>query len=88
MEWLTLLAPLMLWLKIMWAEPYAKPHRRRLSLALSIAAGLLAFAGTKLNCVTLVIFSFIPMAAMLIAMFLPLANDEAGQRRAKKRTGR
>lgn len=56
-----------------------------MSLALSIASGLLAFAALRWSYLPLLICSGVAMAAMLAAMLWPPANSAEEQRRVAKR---
>ena len=72
--WIALFVPSLLWAQAVWASPFLKTYRHRLSALLSIGPGIIMFAALSVRStysVPLIITGTAMMAAMFAVLLWP-----------------
>lgn len=84
MEWLAIIVPSALWAQAVWASPFLRTHRHRLSGILSILAGLLLFAALKMQLLLLFWIGCAVLGSMLATLLWPAPCNRQEPRARQK----
>jgi hypothetical protein len=76
MDWLAIVVLPAIWATAVYATPYVKTHRHSLSFALSLLAGLLAFASLRVGSEQLFVALFALACLTATAMFVAMLCKE------------
>ena len=79
-EWIALLAPPLLWVKLAFVSPFLKTYRHRLSGMFSVLSAVMMFASLQVDTPELPLFLCGAAVAML-AMFIALLWKPTGKKR-------
>lgn len=91
MEWIAIVTPTAIWANAVWASPYLKTYRHRMSFFLSVIADLLLFGLAKMQpspSADVIFWSFCAvLAAMLASLVWPPAKATNKHKSRRKRYG-
>ena len=79
MDWLALVAPPLLWAKALYASPFARTQRRRLSFTLAVLTGLLMFWSLRVDdesFLPVFVAGCLALLAMAVSLFWKAGGDK------------